>query len=342
MSMTEVWIAARTLALGALGAGIAWALGFPAPYLTGPAVAVTLSGLFGIQTAVPLLLRSVVFVIIGLSMGQSVTPEVLEAIGHWPLTLAALGASLFAIILFTRLMLVRQWGMDPTTALLSSSPGHLSYVLGLTEGVKADLKTVSIVQSIRVLCLTLIVPVVVTLMGPLPVLSGLPPAETALLPLLACIALAGAAGYGLDRLKLPAAYLIGGLVVSAILHVTGTVAGVVPAPLTLSAFVCMGCLIGTRFSGVTRAELARATGAGLAVTLLAVVLATVFAVIASYATGLELTSVLIAFAPGGVETMAAMSVLLGVDPTFVATHHVARLLMLTFIVPFFVLRRKQA
>lgn len=342
MDTTAIWIAARTLALGFLGAAIAWALGFPAPFLTGPAIVVTLSGLIGIRTEVPLHLRSVVFVIIGLSMGQSVTPAVLQAIGQWPLTLAALGASLFAIILFTRAMLVRFWGMDPTTALLSSSPGHLSYVLGLTEGVKADLRTVSIVQSIRVLCLTLIVPVVVTLMGPLPVLSGLQPVETAILPLLACVALAGVTGYGLNRLKLPAAYLIGGLVVSAILHVTGTISGVVPAPLSISAFICMGALIGTRFSGVTRADLVRATGAGLAVTLLAVVLATVFAIIASQLTGLKLTSLLIAFAPGGVETMAVMSVLLGVDPTFVATHHVARLMMLTFIVPFFVLRRKPA
>jgi len=51
--------------------------------------------------------------------------------------------------------------------------------------------------------------------------------------------------------------------------------------------------------------------------------------------------VLIAFAPGGLETMAAMSVILGIDPTFVATHHIARLLMLTVIVPVFVIRSQR-
>jgi uncharacterized membrane protein AbrB (regulator of aidB expression) len=69
-----------------------------------------------------------------------------------------------------------------------------------------------------------------------------------------------------------------------------------------------------------------------------VVLAGIFAVIAAEITGMDVVAVMIAFAPGGLETMAAMSVILGIDPTFVASHHVARLLMLTVIVPFLVLR----
>ena len=66
-----------------------------------------------------------------------------------------------------------------------------------------------------------------------------------------------------------------------------------------------------------------------------------FAVLAHWLTGMDLIAVLIAFAPGGLETMAAMSVVLGIDPTFVASHHVARLLMLTVIVPIFVLRGRR-
>ncbi|MBC7283324.1 AbrB family transcriptional regulator [Hoeflea sp.] len=336
---TGSWlIPLRTFGLGVLGAGVTYALGFPAPFLTGPAIVVTLAGLAGLRTAaLPQRARNAVFVILGLTIGQGVTPEVFGAMRTWPVTLAALAASLFAIIFVTRAALVRFWSMDRTTAFLSSSPGHLSYVLGLTEGVKADLKTVSIVQSIRVLALTLIVPVALTLTGQIPEKAAAGPPETAPVALIAMILVAGISGYLLQRLKLPAAYLIGGMLVSVVAHVTGLVAGVMSFWLAAAAFVALGGLIGSRFSGVTWPELRRAFSAGIMVTVLGVILAGVFALIAHWITGMDLMVILIAFAPGGLETMAAMAVILGIDPTFVATHHVARLLMLTAIVPVFLL-----
>lgn len=337
---TDSWQAPLiTFGIAVLGAALTYTLSFPAPFLTGPAIAVTLAGLAGVRTeALSPRLRDVVFVILGLTIGQGVTPEVFGAMRTWPVTLAALACSLFAIIFLTRRVLIRFWSMDPATAFLSSSPGHLSYVLGLSEGVKADLKTVSIVQSIRVLALTLLVPVVVTLTGQIPQRALKVPAETAPLQLMIMIVAAGLAGYLLQRFRLPAAYLIGGMLVSVVAHVTGLVSGVMSYWLAAAAFVSLGGLIGSRFSGVTWLQLRHAFGAGVLVTVLGVLLAGVFAVLAHWVTGMDLIAILIAFAPGGLETMAAMSVILGIDPTFVASHHVARLLMLTAIVPFFVLR----
>lgn len=331
-----------TFGIAAAGAGLTFALSFPAPFLTGPAIAVTLAGLAGIRTAgPPRRVRDAVFVILGLTIGQGVTPDVFEAILAWPVTLAALAGSLFAIIWLTPALLVRFWSMDATTAFLSSSPGHLSYVLGLSEGVKADLRTVSIVQSIRVLALTLLVPVMVTVTGQVPQRALEVPTETSPVPLLAMIVAAALAGYLLERLWLPAAYLIGGMLVSVVAHVTGLVGGVMNFWLAAAAFVSLGGLIGSRFSGVTWMQLRHAFGAGILVTVLGVVLASGFAVLAHWITGMDLIAILIAFAPGGLETMAAMSVILGIDPTFVASHHVARLLMLTAIVPIFLMRGRR-
>ena len=331
-----------TFGIAILGAGVTFLLHFPAPFLTGPAMAVTLAGLAGIRTAaLPQRGRDAVFVILGLTIGQGVTPEVFDAMRTWPVTLVSLGASLFAIIFVTRAVLVRFWSMDQTTAFLSSSPGHLSYVLGLTEGVKADLQTVSIVQSIRVLALTLLVPIAVTLTGQIPPNAATGSAETAPGPLLAMIVIAAIAGYLLQRLRLPAAYLIGGMLVSVVAHASGLVSGVMWFWLAATAYISLGGLIGSRFSGITWPELRRAFSAGVMVTLLGVVLAGVVAAIAHWITGMDLIAVLIAFAPGGLETMAAMSVILGIDPTFVASHHVARLLMLTVIVPVFLLRGRR-
>ncbi|OLS52931.1 hypothetical protein BV392_13615, partial [Rhodovulum sulfidophilum] len=56
--------------------------------------------------------------------------------------------------------------------------------------------------------------------------------------------------------------------------------------------------------------------------------------------GLPMLSALIAFAPGGLETMMAMSLLLNADPAYVTTHHVFRLLMLTVALPLLVARTR--
>ena len=48
---------------------------------------------------------------------------------------------------------------------------------------------------------------------------------------------------------------------------------------------------------------------------------------------MPLTHVLVAFAPGGLETMIVMGAVLGANPGFVAACHVGRLLVLSVLVP---------
>ncbi|MCJ9753740.1 AbrB family transcriptional regulator, partial [Neorhizobium sp. BETTINA12A] len=50
-------------------------------------------------------------------------------------------------------------------------------------------------------------------------------------------------------------------------------------------------------------------------------------------TGVPLDAALIAFAPGGLETMSAMAVMLHADPTYVGAHHVLRLMFLSVLMP---------
>ena len=50
------------------------------------------------------------------------------------------------------------FGFDRLTAGLVSAPGHLSFVLALSEDRNADVRKVAVVQSIRVLFLSLCIP----------------------------------------------------------------------------------------------------------------------------------------------------------------------------------------
>ena len=123
------------------------------------------------------------------------------------------------------------------------------------------------------------------------------------------------------------------MAVSGAAHGSGLVAGVMPQTVALPVFALMGTLIGTRFIGVTVAQLLQASQASIVLTLLAFAMTLAVAELLHLITGLPFLDLLIAFAPGGLETMAALSLMLGADPALVAVHHVARLLMLSIIVP---------
>tara|TARA_R110002167_G_scaffold19962_14_gene73128 strand:- start:3896 stop:4978 length:1083 start_codon:yes stop_codon:yes gene_type:complete len=324
---------ATTLIIAGSGAGAAYLLGAPAPFLVGPSLAVASMGLAGVAVSVPPLLRNVCFVIIGLSMGAGVTPDVVESARQWPLSFVILGLSLLAIVLAGRWILQNHWRFDPMTALLSVVPGHLSYVLGLSADTSGDLATISVIQSIRVLALTILVPFAVVLIG-IETGTSLVAMDIMTLPMFGVsIVLSFVGGYLLNRLRLPAAYLIAGLVWSTGSHITGSIDGTVSPYVAIPAFITMGALIGTRFYGVTRALLKRAFLAGTTVTLAAFVISALAAWSVSLFIDTPLSHLLVAFAPGGVETMAAMAISLNADPAFVAAHHVMRLFILTFLAP---------
>ncbi len=329
-----------TLLLGGVGAFAATRLGLPAPLIIGPAILVTIAGLIGLPAQIPSLLRDCVFVILGCVMGAGVTPQVLQAAYAWPLSLVLLVLCVAAIMAVTARLLQKMFGQDRLTAVLSSAPGHLSFVMGLGADSGGNMAAISIIQSIRLLSLTLIVPIFVTAFGhALPQVAA--SASTVLAPviLLVLLTIAAAAGIGLRRVGMPAAYLMGGLLISSAAHISGLVEGTIPAWLSVPAYVAMGSLIGSRFAGVSLHDLGQYALAGLISTFATVAIAALGAWIASQATGLPLGQVLIAFAPGGVETMSALALLMHADPTYVAAHHVLRLFVLTALIPLFLGRR---
>jgi membrane AbrB-like protein len=334
------WIgAAGTLAIAAAGAGLFWLAGLPAPFLTGPALAVSLASLAGRSADLPAPLRDAVFVVLGVGIGASVTPEVIAGIRTWPLSLSMLAATLVAIIVACRTLLQRRFGFDRLSALLAGTPGHLSYVLAISESQGGATGRVALVQSMRVLFLTLAVPALIALGGLQAPRPALPPPAMTLPGGLISFAAAIALALVFRRLRLPAALLIGALLASALLHGSGLVVGRLPNWLGLSAFLVMGALIGTRFRGQTWAATRAALGAGLAVTGVSCGVAVLAALAVAAIIGLPVVQVLIAFAPGGLEAMAAMALLTNADPAFVAAHHVARMMLLSVMVPMFLRRQ---
>lgn len=327
-------VTAITIAIGAAGALVAQALGLPAAVLMGPALLVSVAGLAGLRTLIPDPLRDLCFVVLGSGIGAGFDPDAGAAILTWPLAFVVLGLSLAVMMLLSTLLLIRAFGFEPRAAVLSSAPGHLSFTMGLATEVGTDVGRVALVQSIRLLSITITVPFAALALGvPEISMAGLG-GKPASFPELAALLLIGlGTGMTFRRLGVPAPVLVGAMVSSGLAHVTGAIQGGVPTALMLPAFALLGSLIGTRFSGMSVAAFLGSLAAGLAVTLLSALIGVLASVPIAYWLGFPLAHVFAGFAPGGVETMIALGAVLGASPGFVAACHVMRLMFLTLLIP---------
>ncbi len=327
-----------TLLIAAAGAAVFHFIGFPAAAVTGPATTVAAATLLGVRTEIPPRLCDIIFLVIGAQIGSTVTPEVIAAAMTWPVSLLVLTLTLIAIMLLVPISLRLLFGHSRVTAFLSAAPGHLTFVLGLAADLKADVPQVVLIQTIRVFLLTLLVPVLISLWGVSGSATFAGQGTSSAFDLGLVLVLALVVGLGLKRLRVPAPLLIAAMTVSALSHGTGLVVGAGPSWLTMAAFICMGALIGSRFAGFNRSHLRGAFLAGFLSTIAGCIIAAGGAYVAAHLIGMPPAALFLAFAPGGVEVMAALAIETGLEPALVAAHHVFRLTVLGALLPLFAIR----
>ena len=128
-------------------------------------------------------------------------------------------------------------------------------------------------------------------------------------------------------LRMPARYLLGPVIVSAIVHLAGWSDFRPPTELINMAQVVLGTVIGCRFIGGSIQMIGKIAAAGIVTT--AFLMASTFglaAVFASY-TDFPIVALILSYSPGGLAEMSLIALALGIEVPFVAAHHIARLLI---------------
>jgi uncharacterized protein len=332
-SMRKVWLTPlRTILIGGVGAALLAAAGLPAAALIGSSIAVSLASFSGLAVAIPRWLRDLGFAGIGVSLGSGIEPSILGDLAAWGASLAMLCLSLIATLAVAIFVLRRFFRCDLPTAILASSPGTMSYAVAVAQEGRGDAIVVLILQSLRLLLLASVLPLAIffAIAPPMPVQAPLTMGLAA-----SAILLVLALGLGtlLARTGLPAAALVAGMLLSGSAHALDLAHGRLPVWGIFLCFVVTGSVIGTRFSGISVRTIVRLAGAAVATTGTAAIVSVVFAVLTARLAGLPLGQVWVAFAPGGVEAMAAIGLALGYDPAYVAVHHLVRIVFLVFAIP---------
>jgi uncharacterized protein len=330
---------AETLLVAVVGGGLATLAGVPAGWLSGAMILVAVAAIAGRSMLVPNQLARAAFVIMGMSIGTVVTPQTLHGMTIWPLSIALLSVAMLGInaAAASYLYVVHRW--DPLSSLFASSPGGLSQVMALAAEVGADLRGVAIVQSIRVVILALGLPAGLAMLGlsgsPRVSVDGLSLAQT-LVEYAVMIVTATLGAAILQWLRFPGGLVFGAMLPSALLHGSGLLHVGLPWWGVYAMMVALGAITGARFAETSFKVIARFFGAALGSFAVAIAVASLFAAAATWLLSLRPADVVVAFAPGAVDTMMLLALALALDPVYVGAHHVARIMVVSGCLALFV------
>lgn len=320
-----------TLAVGAAGGCVFGLAGLPAGWLTGSMIAVAIAAVAGVEVDIPNALRNVAFVVTGSFLGSSLSPQLVIELPRWPLSLAVLIVNLIILQWAAQAFLHRVCNWDRQTAFFAAIPGLMSYVIALALPTRADTSRIAVSQTIRLFLLVALLPKAVSLINVAAPHTAAPPASLAEV----AVTLAGgiAGGVAFSFVGVPAAPLLGALIVSGLLHGSGLVGGTMAPSLLVAAYIVLGSVVGSRFAGTTVRMLSTMAVASIGAFAVTMSIAVAGAFLAARLTGQPLSQMILAFAPGGIDVMTIMAFALNLDPAFVAAHQLARFLVITVYAP---------
>ncbi|WP_052340930.1 AbrB family transcriptional regulator [Salinarimonas rosea] len=318
-----------TLALGAAGGALAFAVDFPLAWMLGALFACLVASLAGAPLVSPGWLRPPMAMLLGLALGASFTPETLDRVAGWWPSLALMIPYLVAVALLGRAYFRIVGGYDRPTAFYAAIPGGLSEMLLLSQAAGADIRRVALAHAGRILATVTLVPLGFALAfgePPTPPASAAPHGLGAPTHHLLALVVAGVIAWRVaERLRLPVAPLLGGLLVSVPAHVVGWTDAVVPPPLLAVAQIVIGSVAGCRFLGTPPSVVVRIAAESLGFVALSLGVATAAAALLAFGGIGDFPAIVLAYAPGGMTELGLLALVLGIDAAFVATHQLARL-----------------
>jgi membrane AbrB-like protein len=328
---------ALSLGIGAVGGGLLSLLNVPLAWMLGPMIFNIAASVRGMPVLIPHWVRVAVLCVVGVFLGGSFTPELLDRVGEWALSLSLMFVFVPLITYVASEYFRRVAGFDRSTAVFSGAPGTLTAMVIVGGESGADERLIALTQGLRVVIVVILMPMVVTA-----VLASAPN-HASVLPDggpfawddTAWLCAAGACGYAVAKVfHLPAAAMTGSMIASTTLYLGGVVTYRPPDILLWLALWILGSAIGSRFSTVTTQTFVNISKHAVAATAIIICVSGLFALLASWLTDTPYLTALLSFTPGGVAEMCLIAIAFDVDPAFVAVHHLVRIAILITAVPF--------
>ena len=320
---------ALTFAIGVSGVIVFRAAGLPLPFLLGPMLACLVAALAGLKLSSWGPLTNMMRTILGVAVGASFTPAVIVQMGDMLVSLALVPLFLLVCGVLGYPFLRRVAGFDAPTAFYSAMPGGLQDMLLFGEEAGGDPRAMSLLHATRVLLIVTILPLILWLAWDIDLtLPPGAPASSLPWPEMAIMVVSGIAGWQVaSRIGMFGASILGPLILTAALALTGVIEHRPPAEAIMAAQFFIGLAVGVKYTGITLTEVRRILGAGLGHAAILGAVAFVFAEAALIMGLAPPLDAILAFAPGGQAEMAVLAIVAGADVAYVILHHVLRIVI---------------
>jgi len=333
-----------TLSTALLGAYLFKLIHAPIPWLLGPLISVLVaSNVWKGRYYWPVQIRNTGMIIVGYTIGLSMTAAALKEMLHQLPYMLVMTILLLILCGTIAYMMSKIAKIDYRTALLASVPGGLTQVIMLAEETKGvNLAIVTVTQVIRLMIIIVCVPLL--LFSPVfghthaATAISLPSTAAALWPAwsprflifaLACIACAWIG----SKIKLPTAYLLGPVLATAILNLSGIHAEGLSPLIINAAQLMLGAYVGLMLKpdglkGKVRTLLVAVTS-GLVLLMGAWGLSSLLTLVEPIST----STALLSLAPGGMDQMGILAHEVHADLSMVAGFQMFRIFFIFFATP---------
>jgi len=331
MSPTTVRGLAIALPIGAIGGTAFYVLSLPLAWMLGSMIAVMVAALAGAPVRMLNPFRAVFVTVIGVLLGSAFTPELLEQAARFGGTLLIQVAFMAAATALGYTIYRTLGRYDHTTAYFSSTPGGLSEMSLVSEALGGDTRIVPLNHGVRIVLVVTLISFYFRYIERLDVPTTPPSgANIASTPLeIALLVGCAVVGYAVaGRLRIPAAPLIGPMVLSALLHATGVTDASVPVWLVSISLLVIGTGVGCRFvDRLSPAQMLRTIGIAIFTGVSMIGLAVGVAALFSRLVGMDGFILFLSIAPGGLAEMSLIAFALAADTAFVTVMHFLRVMV---------------
>lgn len=276
---------------------------------------------------------------LGAMLGTFLDSSSLSSLADDWLPVAVVSVATLALSVAAGMVLTRTTELDSPTGTLGMVAGGASGIVAMADELGADARLVAFMQYLRVLIVVLTIPLVAAV--------GFPGADRGLAldegPLLAGLgdwaltALVAIVGASVGRLtRLPAATLLGPLLLAGAVALVEPDAIQVPPLAREVAFALIGLEVGLRFTAETLRAMGRLVRAVVVAIVALMAGSFLFAIGLSATTSATLLESYLATTPGGLYAVLAVAFAVGADTTFVVGVQTLRMLLLVILAPFVV------
>ena len=336
------------IAIGSVGGFVFNWLRMPLAWMLGSCMFTTVAAFAGLRVGMRVQLRQGFIIILGVLLGSGFSADLVQRLGQWAVSLGIVSIMTLCGASLCYLWLRRFTDWNRPTCYFAAMPGGLNDMTILGGAMGGQERAIALAHAVRILTVVMTIPVWYRLV------NG---AQTSVLTMVhgptgndwkdyAILVACGLVGAAVARLlRLPASFMMGPMILSAIAHLSGLTTSKPPGELVAAAQVVVGAGIGCRFVGAAIDKLHKEMAASIGAAFIMILCAVIFAKIAVTVTGLNLDATVLSYAPGGFAEMSLIGLALGIEIAMVATHHLFRLFLILLASPLvfrFWLRRDSA